>query len=128
MSDYGDILMFQQAQRLPDNRRGEFAMAYHAQHKSRSTALLLSIFLGGLAIDRFYLGQTGLAVAKLLFGWCTFGLWWLVDLFLIMRATDRYNAAVVQKLAAMYAPALGTSAGEVYRGELPALPTSPSSR
>lgn len=46
------------------------------------TALLLSIFLGGLGIDRFYLGYTGLGIAKLLtLGGC--GVWHLIDLILI---------------------------------------------
>ena len=46
------------------------------------TALLLSIFLGNLGIDRFYLGHTGLGVAKLLTaGGC--GVWALVDLILV---------------------------------------------
>jgi hypothetical protein len=50
--------------------------------KSFMTALLLSIFLGGLGIDRFYLGYTGLGVAKLLtLGGC--GVWALIDLILI---------------------------------------------
>jgi TM2 domain-containing membrane protein YozV len=116
MSDYGEILMFQHAQRLPESRRGEFAMAYHARHKDRSTALLLSLFFGGLGVDRFYLGQVGLGVAKLLGVWFTFGLWWLIDLFLIMRAADRYNAGLVEKLNAMYAPALPIAPIDVYAG------------
>jgi TM2 domain-containing membrane protein YozV len=42
----------------------------------------LSIFLGGLGIDRFYLGYTGLGIAKLLtLGGC--GIWHLIDLILI---------------------------------------------
>lgn len=45
-------------------------------------ALLLSFFLGGLGIDRFYLGHTGLGVAKLLtLGGC--GVWALIDFILI---------------------------------------------
>lgn len=50
--------------------------------KSYMTALLLSIFLGGLGVDRFYLGYTGLGIVKLLtFGGC--GIWSLIDLVLI---------------------------------------------
>ena len=49
------------------------------------TALLLSIFLGELGVDRFYLGYIGLGVVKLLTaGGC--GIWWLIDVILI--ATD----------------------------------------
>jgi TM2 domain-containing membrane protein YozV len=46
------------------------------------TALLISFFLGGLGIDRFYLGHTGLGVVKLItLGGC--GIWALIDFILI---------------------------------------------
>jgi TM2 domain-containing membrane protein YozV len=61
-----------------------------AAPKSFSTAVLLSLFLGGLGIDRFYLGYTGVGVAKLLtVGGC--GIWSLIDLILI--ATRKVPAA-----------------------------------
>jgi len=47
--------------------------------KDKLTAILLSIFVGGLGIDRFYLGYTGIGVLKLLtFGCC--GILSLIDL------------------------------------------------
>lgn len=52
--------------------------------KSWLTTVLLSFFLGGLGVDRFYLGYTGLGVAKLLVGWLTLGIWPLVDFILIL--------------------------------------------
>ena len=50
--------------------------------KSKTTALLLSIFLGGLGVDRFYVGKVGTGVLKLLTG-AGLGIWWLVDIILI---------------------------------------------
>lgn len=57
--------------------------------KQYITALLLSFFLGSLGVDRFYLGQTGLGVGKLLtFGGC--GIWSLIDFIMIAmrKVTD----------------------------------------
>ena len=57
-------------------------------HKNKLTAILLSIFTGGLGIDRFYLGYTGLGVAKLLT--CGgLGIWALIDLIMICTGSLR---------------------------------------
>lgn len=54
--------------------------------KRKSTALTLSILLGPIGADRFYLGHTVTAAAKLLtLG--GLGIWWMTDIVLI--ATDK---------------------------------------
>ena len=62
-----------------------------AQFKDPMTSLILSILVGSLGADRFYLGDIGLGVGKLLTcGGCY--IWWLIDLFTAGSRTRQYNA------------------------------------
>ncbi len=54
-------------------------------------ALLFSIFLGYLGIDRFYMGQVGLGIGKLLTGGGC-GVWWLIDIILIATRSSNDSA------------------------------------
>lgn len=57
-----------------------------AMQKSKLTAGLLGIFLGGLGIHNFYLGYTGKAIAQIFLSFC-FGagaIWGLVEGILIL--------------------------------------------
>ena len=61
-----------------------------SQMKDPTTALILSILLGAYGIDRFYIGDVGIGVGKLL----TCGglaIWAIIDIFLIMDATRQKN-------------------------------------
>ncbi len=51
-------------------------------------ALLLSIFLGYLGVDRFYVNHIGLGILKLITGG-GLGIWWLIDI--IMFATKNIS-------------------------------------
>lgn len=47
--------------------------------KNKTTALILSVLVGGLGIDRFYLGYTGMGILKLLTAGC-FGILYIIDI------------------------------------------------
>lgn len=58
--------------------------------KSKTTALILSVLVGGLGVDRFYLGYTGMGVLKLLTGGC-FGILYIIDI--VQIATGKLGPA-----------------------------------
>ena len=66
------------------------AMAAFSDVKDPTISIILSIIVGELGIDRFYIGDIGLGVGKLLTGGGC-GIWWLIDLFMIMDATRKKN-------------------------------------
>lgn len=60
------------------------------QMKDPTISLILSILAGTLGVDRFYMGDIGLGIGKLLTGGGC-GIWWLIDIFLVMNDTRRKN-------------------------------------
>ena len=60
------------------------------QMKDPTISLILSILTGTLGVDRFFIGDIGMGVGKLLTGGGC-GIWWLIDIFLIMDATRQKN-------------------------------------
>lgn len=69
--------------------------------KNPTTVLLFSIFLGGFGVDRFYIGDTGMGVAKLLVGGFTLGIWPLVDIFLCYKKAKEQNFALLMNALRM---------------------------
>lgn len=103
---------------LDDSQANQVIAA--ANVKNPTTALLLSIFLGGLGVDRFYIGHTGLGIGKLLvtlllpivtlgislfFSW----IWIVVDWFLIMNATKAANLEAINTALATMTAAPATA-------------------
>ncbi|MDG5767897.1 TM2 domain-containing protein [Balneolales bacterium ANBcel1] len=65
--------------------------------KDPTLALVVSLLGGPLGIDRFYIGDVGLGIAKLLT--CGgLGIWTFVDYFLIMGRTREANFEKYQEL------------------------------
>lgn len=66
------------------------------QFKDPIVSLIISFFVGVWGIDRFFIGDMGMGVGKLLT--CGgFGVWALIDLFLIMGATREKNLLKLQQ-------------------------------
>ena len=73
----------------------KWGMVQTLQLKDPTTVLIISLFVGHLGIDRFYIGDTGMGVGKLLT--CGgLGIWTIIDWFLIMGATREKNMEMFQ--------------------------------
>lgn len=93
----GDKILFlkERLYAMDDQR---FSMLSTVELKDPMIILIISIFLGGLGIDRFMIGDIGLGVLKLLtFG--VFGIFTIIDWFLISGRTKEKNFNQVMMLA-----------------------------
>ena len=63
--------------------------------KDPTIMLIVSLLAGGLGVDRFMLGETGLGLAKL-FTCGGLGIWTIVDWFVVMGRTRELNMQKVQ--------------------------------
>lgn len=68
----------------------KFSLVSTMEFKDPTTLLLISIFVGGLGIDRFMLGDTGMGVLKLLTGGCC-GVLAIIDWFTISKKAKETN-------------------------------------
>ena len=81
-----------------------FQMVSMIELKDPTTLLLISIFIGGLGIDRFMIGDTGMGILKLLTGGCC-GVLTIIDWFTISKKTKElnFNNVMAQILRCTYA-------------------------
>lgn len=95
------------------HRDAQAMMRYDANKKSLGVAYVLWFFFGGIGGHRFYLKQTGTAIAMLLIflasiplsfvligfiGFTIVGIWAIVDAFLIPGLTRDYNNRLITSL------------------------------
>lgn len=88
---------FFESHKLPEVRTvllelddSKWPLVQSLQFKDPTMILIVSLLAGTLGIDRFMIGDVGLGVAKLLT--CGgFGIWAIIDLFMIMGAAREKN-------------------------------------
>ena len=79
------------AKRVAITQRDENSLQIHLSlMKDPTISLILSILAGTLGVDRFYMGDIGLGICKLITGGGC-GIWWLIDIFLVMNETKSKN-------------------------------------
>jgi len=81
------MLMRSQLEKLDDNK---LPIIQSVSYKDPTTLIIVSLLIGGLGIDRFMLGETGLGVAKLLTCGGA-GIWTIIDWFTVMGRTRELN-------------------------------------
>lgn len=98
MMQYKDLIPAEQAYMLKEALEkaddGVYDRLATVGTKAPITTLLLSIFLGGFGVDRFYLGDIGLGIAKVVVLFFTCGLafpWPLIDIFFCYKKAKQIN-------------------------------------
>jgi TM2 domain-containing membrane protein YozV len=98
MAEFSVAEQMQLCENMTEQQRFFFQAQYGAVRKDRTLILVLSIFFGGLGIDRFVVGDIGMGILKLLTGGI-FGILWVIDWFLIMGRVDDVNRRNATEIA-----------------------------
>ena len=77
----------------PTGRPSAVATPILVARKSRSTAVLLALFLGGLGIHRFYLNQPGFGTVCLLFCWTLIPMvvGWIDGIYFLTMSDEKFE-------------------------------------
>lgn len=85
--EFAQMQIREKLEKLDDSKE---SMLIAIPWKNPTTSLLLALFLGGFGADRFFLGQPGLGVVKLLTCGGA-GIWAIIDWFTAISRTKNYN-------------------------------------
>lgn len=94
------LILQDQLKNIPEDRTAPLA---GIQLKSPLIGLILGIFLGAFGIDRFYKGNIGLGIAKLILTLTVYGFvisffWSIADLFLVWKGIKKDNLQKIQSI------------------------------
>ena len=98
MAEFSVIEQMQLTQGMTEQQKFMFQAQYGSERRDRTLILVISILLGYLGIDRFLVGDVGLGLLKLLTGGVC-GIFWLIDIFLIIGRVDEYNRRKANEIA-----------------------------
>lgn len=105
-----DLMYNRILQGLPQDKQMFFVMQYSSVKKNPTTAVLLALFLGGLGVHKFYMGQTGLGIIYLVFCWTYVpAIIGFIEAFVIARQVGKYNQQKAFEIATMLG---GTNIGQ----------------
>ncbi|MBQ9239343.1 MAG: TM2 domain-containing protein [Treponema sp.] len=88
------VIVREKMAQVDDSR---YATLSSIEFKEPTTMLLISIFIGGLGVDRFMMGETGMGILKLLTGGLC-GILWLIDVIGISKKVKEYNFNELMKI------------------------------
>lgn len=89
--------------RLANATDSQYQAVLATELKDPITLLIVSLLIGYLGVDRFMLDDVGLGVGKLLT--CGgFGIWAIIDIFLIQDRTREYNFNKLMQILALTGP------------------------
>lgn len=99
MAEFSYYEQQQMMEGLTDQQKNMFLAQYAAEHKDRTTLLLISIFLGKFGVDRFMMDDVGMGLLKLFTLGCC-GVLWIIDIVTITDRVDAYNRTLAQRIIA----------------------------
>lgn len=107
---------------IPESRRQSFLTAFQSSEKNPTLLFGFNVWLGFLGVDRFLVGDIVAGILKLItLG--GFGLWVLIDYFLIGSRARAKNIELARQLRASFS---GDSAGAAPSAPPPAAAAVPA--
>lgn len=94
--DSANFILQATLEKVPEDKLGSLAIIHL---KDPVIGLVLGLFFGYWGVDRFYKGDIGLGIAKLLLCWATLFLWYIIDLYFVYKGIKEDNLQKIMQAA-----------------------------